>query len=73
MAKFATAKTAPLSYMRVVGVGLSMYTADYNDLYAPNFSSANDFKGVLLPDLKSNQYFDSFNPKRSVLLPSNFL
>lgn len=50
-----------------------MYTADYNDLYAPNFSSANDFKGVLLLDLKSNQYFDSFNPKRSVLLPSSLL
>jgi hypothetical protein len=50
-----------------------MYTADYNDFYPPNFSSANELKEVLIPYLKNNQYFDSYNPNGSVLIPNSLL
>jgi hypothetical protein len=72
-AKVAAAKTAPLSNMRVVGVGLSMYAADYNDLYPPNFRSTKEFKDVLFPYIKNLQYFDSYNPNGSVLIPNSLL
>ncbi len=72
-AKMAAKKTATLSNVKQLGTGLAIYMSDFDDVYPFRFGSNNDLKEFLMPYIKSEERFTSFNPNGGEILPNSQL
>ncbi|HSI73665.1 MAG TPA: DUF4339 domain-containing protein [Fimbriimonas sp.] len=67
-AKMAAQKTASLSNLKQLSLGVIMYTTDWDDRYPLHMDSAVSLKPAIMPYIKNDMAFVSPHPKGSVYL-----